>query len=124
MPIEYQRLEFTLHLYGWDTKKGFKWTINSTYGPFWINIDTILCVWKPRKGSKSKTMTIPEKHIEFVKDILARIADRENNIKNDFEVEDGDGHEKSNYGCWLKKQINTVNLFFLGVPVIYIHIDR
>jgi hypothetical protein len=51
-------------------------------------------------------MTIPEKHIEFVKDILARIADRENNIKNNFEVEDGDGHEKSNYGCWLKKQIN------------------
>ena len=38
---------------GWDTKKGFKWTVDSTYGPVWINTDIILCAWKPRKGSKS-----------------------------------------------------------------------
>ena len=78
---------------GWDTKKGFKWKIDLAYGPVWINIDTMLRVWKPHKGSKSKTMTIPKIHIEFAKDILARIATRENNIKNGYEVEDGDGHE-------------------------------
>ena len=37
---------------GWNTKKSFKWTADSTYGPVWINTNTILCVWKPHKGSK------------------------------------------------------------------------
>ena len=37
-------------------------------------MDTILCARKPPKGSKSETMTIPKKHIDFAKDNLARIA--------------------------------------------------
>ena len=75
----------------WDTKKNFKWTVDSTYGPVWINTDTILCSWKLRKGSKSKTMTIPPKYIEFAKDNLARIATMENDVENGYEAEDGDG---------------------------------
>ena len=29
---------------GWDTKKGFKWTINSTYKPIWIHRFHTLCL--------------------------------------------------------------------------------
>ena len=35
-----------------------------------------LCL-EPRKGSKSKTMTMPQKHIDFAKDKLARIVTAE-----------------------------------------------
>ena len=56
--------------------------MDSAYGPVWINTDTILCAWKPRKGSKSETMTIPKKHINFAKDNLARIATPENDAEN------------------------------------------
>ena len=28
---------------GWDTKKNFKWTVDSAYGPVWMNTNTILC---------------------------------------------------------------------------------
>ena len=59
-------------------------------------MDTILCAWKPRKGSKSETMTIPPKHIDFAKDNLARIATAENDADNGYEVKDGDG--KHNVG--------------------------
>ena len=76
---------------GWDTKKVFKWTMDSTYEPVWISTDTILCAWKPRKGSKSETMTIPQKHIDFAKDNLARIATAENDVENGNEAEDEDG---------------------------------
>ena len=69
---------------GCDTKKCFKWTMDSTYKPIWINTDTILCAWKSCKGSKSETMTIPQKHIDFAKDNLARI---ENDVENGNEVE-------------------------------------
>ena len=65
---------------GWDTKTCFKWTMDSIYEPIWINTDTILCAWKPYKGSKSETMTIPPKHIDFVKDNLARIAFAKNDV--------------------------------------------
>jgi hypothetical protein len=75
---------------GWDTKKNFKWTVDSVYTLVWINTDTILCAWKPRKGSKSETMTIPQKHIDFAKDNLARIAAAENDADNGYEAEDGD----------------------------------
>jgi hypothetical protein len=50
---------------GWDTKECFKWTMDSAYKRVWINTDTILCAWKPRKGSKSETMTIPPKTYKF-----------------------------------------------------------
>jgi hypothetical protein len=76
---------------GWDTKNGFKWIMNSAYKPVWINIDTILCAWKPRKGSKSETMTISQKHIDFAKDNLACIAAAENDLENGNEVEDEEG---------------------------------
>jgi hypothetical protein len=36
-------------------------------------------------------MTIPQKHIEFAKDNLARIAAAENNVQNGNEAEDEDG---------------------------------
>ena len=65
--------------------------MDSTYEPIWINTDTILCAWKPRKGSKSETMTIPQKHLDFAKDNLARIAAAENDVKNGNEIEDEDG---------------------------------
>ena len=61
------------------------------YGPVWINTNTILCAWKLRKGFKSETMTIPQKHIDFAKDYLARIATAKNDTDNGYEVEDGDG---------------------------------
>ena len=76
---------------GWDTKKNFKWTVDSAYTPVWINTDTILCAWKPRKGSKTETMTIPQKHIDFAKDNLTRIAAAENDVENGYETGDGDG---------------------------------
>ena len=61
------------------------------YGLVWINTDTILCAWKPRKGSKLETMKIPQKHIDFAKDNLGRIATLENDSKNGYDMEDGDG---------------------------------
>ena len=61
---------------GWHTKKGSKWTIDLAYKSVWINTDTILCAWKPRNGSKSETMTIPKRHIDFANDNLARLAAR------------------------------------------------
>ena len=93
--VEYYRLstkdQNVLRTYlGWDTKKGFKWTMDSAYEPIWINTDTILCAWKPRKGSKSETMTIPQKHIDFAKDNLARIAVAKNDVDNENEAEDED----------------------------------
>ena len=75
---------------GWDTKKGFKWTVDSTYGPVWINTDTTLCAWKSCKDSKLETMTIPQKHIDFTKNNLARIATTENDAENGYEAEDED----------------------------------
>ena len=65
--------------------------MDSSYGPVWINTDTIFCAWKSRKGSKSETMTIPQRHIDFAKDNLARIAATENDTKNGYKAEDGDG---------------------------------
>ena len=56
-----------------------------------MNTDTILCAWKLRKGSKSETMTIPQKDIDFAKDNLAHIATMENDAENGYEMEDGDG---------------------------------
>ena len=76
---------------GWNTKKNFKWTMDSVYGPVWINTDTIFCAWKPHKGSKLETMTIPQKHIDFAKDNLARIVAAENEAENGYEAEYGDG---------------------------------
>jgi len=35
-------------------------------------------------------MTIPQKHIDFAKDNLARIAAAENDAENGYEAEDGD----------------------------------
>jgi hypothetical protein len=75
---------------GWDTKKNFKWTVDSAYTPVWINTDTVLCAWKPRKGSKAESMTILQKHIDFAKDNLAHIAAAENDSDNGYEAEDGD----------------------------------
>ena len=65
--------------------------MDSAYGPVWINTDTILCAWKPHKGSKSETMTIPQKHIDFAKDSLARVAATKNDTGNGYEAKDGDG---------------------------------
>jgi hypothetical protein len=67
--------------------------MDSTYEPIWINTYTILCAWKPCKGSKSETMTIPQKHIDFIKDNLARIDAAKNNVENgnEDEGEDEDG---------------------------------
>ena len=62
--------------------------MDSTYEPVWISTDTILCAWKPRKSSKSETMTIPQKHIDFAKDNLARIVAAENDVENGNEAED------------------------------------
>ena len=76
---------------GWNTKKGFKWTMDSAYEPVWINTDTILCAWKPRKESSLEIMTIPKKHIDFAKDNLARITAVENGAENGNEAEDEDG---------------------------------
>jgi hypothetical protein len=76
---------------GWNAKKCFRWTMDSVYGPVWINTDIILCAWKPRKGSKLKTMTIPKKLIDFAKDNLTCITTAKNDIKNGYEVEDEDG---------------------------------
>ena len=76
---------------GWDTKKNFKWIVDSAYTLVWINTDTILCAWKPRKGSKTESMTILQKHIDFAKDNLARIAATENDVENGYEAEYGDG---------------------------------
>ena len=59
--------------------------------PHWIHTDSIICAWKPCKGSKSKTTTIPKKHIDFGKDNLACIAATKKNIENGNDVEDGDG---------------------------------
>ena len=39
----------------------------------------------------SETMTIPQKHIDFAKDNLARIAAAENDAGNGYETEDEDG---------------------------------
>ena len=64
--------------------------MDSAYKPVWISTNTILCAWKPRKGSKSETMTIPQKHIDFAKDNLAYIAAAENDVKNGNEAEDKD----------------------------------
>ena len=75
---------------GWDTKKGFKWTMDSAYEPIWINTNTILCAQKPRKGSKSETMIIPQKHIDFAKYNLARIVAAENDVENGNEAENED----------------------------------
>ena len=81
-----------LHPYlGWNTKKNFKWTVDSTYRSVWINTDITLCTWKPRKGSKSETITIPQKHIDFAKNNVVRIVDVENDVKNGYEVKNGDG---------------------------------
>ena len=63
----------------------------STYGSVWINSDTIFCAWKPRKDSKSESMTILQKHTNFAKDNLARIAAAENDAENGYKAEDGDG---------------------------------
>ena len=65
--------------------------MDSAYKPIWINADTILCAWKPCKGSKSETMTIPQKHIDFAKDNLAHIAAAKNDVDNENETEDEDG---------------------------------
>ena len=65
--------------------------MDSTYISVWINTDTILCSWKLHKGSKSKTMTISPKYINFAKDNLAHIATVENDVENGYEAEDGDG---------------------------------
>ena len=43
------------------------------------------------QGFKILKMTIPQKHIDFAKGNLARIVVGENDIKNGYEVEDGDG---------------------------------
>ena len=90
MLSKHQRREHTPHLI-WDTKNDFKSTVDLAYGPVWMNTDTILCAWKQRKGSKSETMTIPQKHIDFAKDNLTRIAAMENDAENGYEAEDGDG---------------------------------
>ena len=76
---------------GWETKKCFEWTMDSAYEPVWINTDTILCAWKPRKGSSSETMTIPQKHIDFAKVNLVRIAAVENSAENRNKTEDENG---------------------------------
>lgn len=60
------------------------------------NICTISCVWKLRKGSKSKT--IPKKHIEFVKDSLAHIVIAENDVEIGNEADDEDMHELCSKG--------------------------
>lgn len=65
--------------------------MDSAYKPVWINIDTIFCTWKPRKGSKSETMTILKKHIDFAKDNLARITTIKNGDENGNEAKDEDG---------------------------------
>ena len=75
----------------WDAKKCFKWIMDSAYEPIWINMNTIFCAWKPRKGSKSETIIIPQKHIDFAKDNLARIAVAKNDVENENEDEDEDG---------------------------------
>ena len=81
-----------LHTYvGCNTKKKFKWILDSAYGSVWINMDIILYVWKPHKGSKSEATTIPQKHITFAKDNLIHIAAAENDVENGYEMEDGDG---------------------------------
>ena len=95
--VEYCRLstkdQNVLRTYSsWDTtKKNFKWTVDSAYRQDWINTDTIFCAWKPHKASKSETMIIPQKHIHFAKNNLARIAAAENDAENGYEAEDGDG---------------------------------
>ena len=50
-----------LHIYlGWDTKKGFKWTMKSTYALIRINTHTILRAWKLHRKSKLESMTNPQ----------------------------------------------------------------
>jgi hypothetical protein len=55
------------------------------------NTNIIFCAKKLHKGSKSETKTIPQKHIDFANDNLARIAAAENDVDNGYEAEDGDG---------------------------------
>jgi hypothetical protein len=75
----------------WDTKKNFKWIVDSAYKPIWINMDTIVCAWKPLNGSKLETMTIPQKHKIFAKDNLTHIAATKNDAEIGYEAEDRDG---------------------------------
>lgn len=72
----------------WDTKKGFKWKMDLTYEPVWINTHTILSACKLRKGSKLETMSILQNHIDFAKDNLIHIANIENDSDNGNEVDE------------------------------------
>ena len=60
------------HDTGWD-KRG--------YHPLYL---------EPRKGSKSETITILQKHVDFAKDNLAHIVATEYHAENKHEAEDGD----------------------------------
>jgi hypothetical protein len=77
-------------LSSWNIKKNFKWTMDSTYEPVWINTDAIFCACNPRKWSKLETMSILQKHIEFAIDNLAHIVVGENDVESENEVEDGE----------------------------------
>ena len=103
-------------------KKKFKWTMDSTYGPVWINIYVyiIFCAWNPRKGSKSETMTIFQKHIDVVKDNLTHIAAAEDDAENWYEAEDGDG--KHNV-CWNWREIYGYYLLRLHLNFLYIRLE-
>ena len=66
LPSKHTKYQNMLYNYlGYDTKKGFKWIVNSAYGLVWINTNTILCAWQMHKGSKLKRMTIPKKTYRF-----------------------------------------------------------
>ena len=47
-------------------------------------MDIIICAWKLRKGFKLETMTIPQKHIDFANDNMARIVAAENDAIMDM----------------------------------------
>ena len=91
MPSKHQRPEHASHLFRLEHQKEFQVDNGLSFRTGLDNSDTILCAWKPRKGSKSETMTIPQKYIDFAKDNLARVAAVKNDIKNEYEAEDGDG---------------------------------
>ena len=88
--VEYFRpcgknVDILRHYTGWDTKKSFKWTVDSSFSPVWVDTDAMLIAWKPR-AKENGPICIPTKHIKFAKDNLSRID----------VSEIGDESEKSN----------------------------
>jgi hypothetical protein len=69
------------HYTGWDTNQNFRWKVDSEHGPSWVDTDSILMAWKPRKNH-SGSVSIPQKYITFAKDNFARIAQEATHVES------------------------------------------